>query len=64
MTLTGDTQTDTINRAIQVYARVERLFRLGAKIYSRWPLPDKPAWRKFVNGMAGIHYTERPFDYD
>lgn len=34
---TGDTQTDTINRAIQVYAYLEETLKNGGEIYTRNP---------------------------
>ena len=33
--LTGDTQTDTINRALQIYAHLERTARNGGSLYVR-----------------------------
>jgi hypothetical protein len=37
--ITGDTRTDTINRALQVYAYLEEIVRGSGSIYVR-PAPD------------------------
>ena len=33
--LTGDTKTDTINRALQIYAFLEQILARGGSIYTR-----------------------------
>ncbi|PNE42986.1 hypothetical protein AOB60_05705 [Streptomyces noursei] len=33
--LTGDTKTDTINRALQIYAYLERVAQDGGTLYTR-----------------------------
>jgi hypothetical protein len=33
VTITGDSKTDTINRALQVYAYLERVQREGGKVF-------------------------------
>jgi hypothetical protein len=33
--LTGDTKTDTINRALQVYAHLEKVIQDGGTLYTR-----------------------------
>jgi hypothetical protein len=33
--LTGDTKTDTINRALQIYAFLEQIYAHGGAIYAR-----------------------------
>jgi hypothetical protein len=38
--LTGDTRTDIINRAVQVYAEIEQVFAKGGELYVR---PEKDA---------------------
>jgi hypothetical protein len=38
--ITGDSQTDTINRALQVYAYLERILKDGGAVYTR-DAPDQ-----------------------
>jgi hypothetical protein len=33
--LTGDTKTDTINRALQIYAHLEKVIQDGGTLYTR-----------------------------
>jgi hypothetical protein len=46
--LTGDTKTDTLNRALQVYAYLERLTACGGSVYVREPVRSRPKLLKVL----------------
>lgn len=45
--ITGDSQTDTINRALQVYAYLEKVQAEGGEVYTRKPDQEQPVSLRF-----------------
>ena len=45
--ITGDTKTDTINRALQVYAYLEEIMQHGGAVYVRESPDSEPQLIKF-----------------
>jgi hypothetical protein len=45
--ITGDSQTDAINRALQVYAYLEQILAEGGEVYTRRADQDQPVSLRF-----------------